>query len=44
MLGPDVNGATVANIDAFKAHGGKLLMYHWLGGLDRQSICDDRLL
>jgi feruloyl esterase len=28
VLGPDVNGATVANIDAFKAHGGKLLMYH----------------
>ena len=28
ILGPDVNGATVANIDAFKAHGGKLLMYH----------------
>ena len=28
VLGPDVNGATVANIDAFKAHGGKLLIYH----------------
>jgi feruloyl esterase len=28
ILGPDVNGATIANIDAFKAHGGKLLMYH----------------
>jgi len=28
ILGPDVNGATVANIDAFKAHGGKLLIYH----------------
>ncbi|HEY1887327.1 MAG TPA: tannase/feruloyl esterase family alpha/beta hydrolase, partial [Roseiarcus sp.] len=28
VLGPEVNGATVANIDAFKAHGGKLLMYH----------------
>jgi feruloyl esterase len=28
VLGPDVNGATVANIDAFKAHGGKLLLYH----------------
>jgi hypothetical protein len=28
MLGPHVNGATVANIDAFKAHGGKLLIYH----------------
>jgi feruloyl esterase len=28
VLGPDVNGATLANIDAFKAHGGKLLMYH----------------
>ena len=28
VLGPDVNGATVGNIDAFKAHGGKLLMYH----------------
>jgi feruloyl esterase len=28
VLGPDVNGATVANLDAFKAHGGKLLMYH----------------
>jgi feruloyl esterase len=28
VLGSDVNGATVANIDAFKAHGGKLLMYH----------------
>jgi feruloyl esterase len=28
VLGPDVNGATVANIDAFAAHGGKLLMYH----------------
>jgi feruloyl esterase len=27
VLGPDVNGNTVANIDAFKAHGGKLLMY-----------------
>jgi feruloyl esterase len=27
VLGPDVNGATVANIDAFKAHGGKLLIY-----------------
>ena len=28
VLGPDVNGNTVANIDAFKAHGGKLLVYH----------------
>ena len=28
VLGRDVNGATVANIDAFKAHGGKLLIYH----------------
>jgi feruloyl esterase len=28
ILGPGVNGATIANIDAFKAHGGKLLMYH----------------
>jgi feruloyl esterase len=28
VLGPHVNGATVANIDAFKAHGGKLLIYH----------------
>jgi feruloyl esterase len=28
VLGPDVNGATVANIDTFEAHGGKLLMYH----------------
>jgi feruloyl esterase len=28
VLGPDVNGNTVANIDAFKAHGGKLLLYH----------------
>ncbi len=28
VLGPDVNGNTVANIDAFKAHGGKLLIYH----------------
>jgi feruloyl esterase len=28
VLGPDVNGATAANIDAFKAHGGKLLIYH----------------
>jgi feruloyl esterase len=28
VLGPDVNGNTVANIDAFRAHGGKLLMYH----------------
>jgi feruloyl esterase len=28
VLGPDVNGATVANVDAFKARGGKLLMYH----------------
>jgi feruloyl esterase len=27
VLGPDVNGNTVANIDAFKAHGGKLLIY-----------------
>ena len=28
VLGPDVNGNTVANIDAFKAHGGKLFLYH----------------
>jgi feruloyl esterase len=28
VLGPDVNGATVDNIDAFNAHGGKLLIYH----------------
>jgi feruloyl esterase len=28
VLGPDVNGNTVANIDAFKARGGKLLIYH----------------
>jgi feruloyl esterase len=28
VLGSDVNGATVANIDAFKARGGKLLIYH----------------
>jgi feruloyl esterase len=28
VLGPDVNGATVANIDAFKGRGGKLLIYH----------------
>jgi feruloyl esterase len=28
VLGPDANGATVANIDAFKAHGGKLFIYH----------------
>jgi feruloyl esterase len=28
VLGPDVNGATVANVDAFKARGGKLLLYH----------------
>jgi hypothetical protein len=28
VLGPDVNGNTVANIDAFRARGGKLLMYH----------------
>jgi feruloyl esterase len=28
VLGSDVNGNTVANIDAFKAHGGKLLIYH----------------
>jgi feruloyl esterase len=28
MLGPHVNGNTVANIDAFKARGGKLLIYH----------------
>jgi feruloyl esterase len=28
VLGPDVNGNTVANIDAFRAHGGKLLIYH----------------
>jgi feruloyl esterase len=28
VLGPDVNGNTVANIDAFKEHGGKLLLYH----------------
>jgi feruloyl esterase len=28
VLGPDVNGNTVANIDAFKARGGKLLLYH----------------
>ena len=27
VLGPDVNGNTVASIDAFKAHDGKLLMY-----------------
>jgi feruloyl esterase len=28
VLGSDVNGATVANIDAFTARGGKLLIYH----------------
>jgi feruloyl esterase len=28
VLGPDVNGNTVTNIDAFKAHRGKLLLYH----------------
>jgi len=28
VLGSDVNGNTVANIDAFKAHGGKLIIYH----------------
>ena len=28
VLGPDVNGAAIANIDSFEAHGGKLLIYH----------------
>ena len=31
VLGPDVNGATVEDIDAFTKRGGKLLLYHGWG-------------
>ena len=44
VLGPDVNGATVANIDAFKAHGGKLLIYHGWADSIVNPLAHDRLL
>ena len=44
VLGPDVNGNTVAKIDAFKARGGKLLIYHGWAVFHRQPVWDDRLL